>query len=98
MPRSARWGRYRRRLRRSRVASRRGSRRRRREAVASYDELVAAVKAEGGFDVADAIAGGWLNENHQKAVAEAQWLMRTLELGPTVAGVAAYALPDDVVD
>lgn len=64
----------------------------------TFDELLAAVKAEGGFDVGDLIVGGWINETHQKAAAESQWLMRTLELGPTIAGVAAYALPDDVVD
>jgi hypothetical protein len=64
----------------------------------TYDELLAAVKAEGGFDVPDAMVGGWINEVHQKAVAESQWMMRTLELGPTIAGTATYVLPDAVVD
>lgn len=64
----------------------------------TYDELVAAVGSEGGFDVSEAVRGGWINEVHRKAVAESQWMMRTLELGPTVADTATYALPDDVVD
>lgn len=66
--------------------------------MATYDELVAALGSEGGFDVSTAMRGGWLNEVHRKAVAEAQWMMRSLELGPTVAGTATYVLPDDVVD
>lgn len=64
----------------------------------TFDEVVAAVGSEGGFDVSTAMQGGWVNEVHQKAVGAAQWMMRSLELGPTVAGTATYALPDDVVD
>lgn len=64
----------------------------------TFDELVDAVGSEGGFDVSPAMQGGWVNEVHQKAVGAAQWMMSTLELGPTVADTATYELPDDVVD
>lgn len=64
----------------------------------TFDELVDAVGSEGGFDVSEAMRGGWVNEVHQKAVGAAQWMMCSLELGPTVADTATYELPDDVVD
>lgn len=66
--------------------------------MATFDELVEGVGAEGGFDVPAAMRGGWINEVHQKAVAEAQWQMKKLQLGPTVAGTAVYAVPADVAD
>ena len=66
--------------------------------MATFDELVEDVGAEGGFDVSVAMRGGWVNEVHQRAVAESQWQMQQLELGPTVAGTATYALPSNVAD
>lgn len=66
--------------------------------MATLSEISSGVASEGGFDVASAMIDGWVNEVYRKAVAKAQWLMRSLELGPTVAGTATYALPAGVVD
>jgi hypothetical protein len=64
----------------------------------TYDELVSGVLEQGGFDVSTAVAGGWVNEVHAKAVAESEWQQQSLPLGVTAIGVAQYAIPDAVVD
>lgn len=66
--------------------------------MAPLSEISSGVASEGGFDVASTMIDGWVNEVYRKAVAKAQWLMRSLEVGPTVAGAATYALPAGVVD
>jgi hypothetical protein len=64
----------------------------------TFDDCVTAVLEQGGFDVTRSVAGGWVNEVHRKAVAEAEWQTRSLSLGETVAEQATYAIPDRVVD
>ncbi len=64
----------------------------------TFDEIVAGVAGEGGFDVSAAMLGGWVNEVHGKAVAESQWQTESLSLGVTVADQAVYSVPDRVVD
>lgn len=59
----------------------------------TFDELVAGVLDQGGFDVADSVAGGWVNEVHKSAVAEAEWQQQRLSLGVTVADQAQYDIP-----
>lgn len=62
----------------------------------TFDDIVAVVLSQGGFDVGSAVAGGWVNEKHREAVARSEWLMETVTIGPTVAGVATYDLPANV--
>lgn len=63
-----------------------------------FEAIVSGVKSQGGFDVDDAMVGGWVNEMHRTAVASSKWLMQTYLLGPTVAGQAAYVLPASIVE
>lgn len=65
-----------------------------------FEDLVAAVKgqAAGGLDVTDAVAGGWVNEAHKEVVAESGWMMAVETLATTVAGQAAYDVPDNIAD
>lgn len=59
------------------------------------DEIVDAVLAQGGFPSSQrALAYGWLNEVHKRAVAESQWLMQQVTIGLTVAGSAVYGRPE----
>lgn len=69
----------------------------------TVDEVVAAVKSQGGFDSSsaassDAVILTWINDAYTEALAEARWLKAAVALGNTVAGTADYALPDNVVD
>lgn len=64
----------------------------------TFDALVAAVLAQGGFSVEPAVAGGWVNAKHQEAVAKSQWMQQSLSLGATVADQGTYEIPDRVVD
>lgn len=64
----------------------------------TFDEIVDGVLAQGGFAVTRSVAGGWVNEVHRKAVADSQWQMRSLSLGPTVVDQAEYDIPERVVD
>lgn len=66
-------------------------------------EMVTAVRSEGGFDSTssnstDAVILSWLNQRYREMVAESKWLKSVRDLGPTVAGQAQYAVPDDVTD
>lgn len=61
-------------------------------------ELVAAVKSEGGFDVTDLQALGWVNQRYREAVATARWREASVSLGVTVIGQSVYALADRVVE
>lgn len=63
----------------------------------TFDELVEGVMAQGGFTNA-AMAGGWVNEVHRKAVSESQWLMQELALGSTVVDQTDYDIPANAVD
>lgn len=64
----------------------------------TFDELVEALKDEGGHDVSTTMRGAWLNEVHKRAVAESQWQMESLSLGVTVVDGALVVIPDRVVD
>ena len=66
------------------------------------DELIAAVRDQGGFDstslaTSQSVILGWLNERYRELVAESGFLRGTRELGPTVDGQAEYDLPDSIV-
>lgn len=63
-----------------------------------YEEIIARVKSEGGFDVDDPTVGGWVNQLHKEAVAAAQWMEAEIDLATTAEGVAAYDVPDNVAD
>lgn len=65
-------------------------------------EMVTAVKSQGGFDstssaTSDAVILSWLNARYFELCAESAYSQAQREFGPTVAGQAEYALPDDVV-
>lgn len=64
----------------------------------TFDEIVDAVLAQGGFDVARSMAGGWVNEKHREAVAQAQWMQQEVSLGVTVVGDSDYLVPENVVE
>ena len=64
----------------------------------TFDEIVAAVKQQGGFDVSSGMVEGWVNEVHRQAVAESHWQMSLLSLGTTVVGQATYDVPATVAD
>lgn len=64
-------------------------------------ELLAAVKSQGAFDassgnVSDVTVLSWVNARYRELCVQAKWLKAVVELGPTVAGVATYVLPDNV--
>jgi len=66
------------------------------------DELIAAVRDQGGFDTtslatSQAVILSWLNARYRELCAESGFLRGQRELGPTVADQAEYALPDSVV-
>jgi|SRR4051794_9291087 len=63
-----------------------------------FESLISLVKVQGGFDVDDATAGGWVNEVHKEVVAAAQWMQAEESLGTTVAGQAEYDLAANIVD
>lgn len=62
------------------------------------DDIVAAIQAQGGFDVAVSMMYGWANEVHQTAVADSKYLEDGRLLGTTVAGTAVYDMGTDVVE
>lgn len=66
-------------------------------------QIIDAIKAEGGFDtssssVSRATILGWVNDRYLRAVSDAKWRTVELEMGPTVADQAQYAIPTNVVD
>jgi hypothetical protein len=63
-----------------------------------FEAIVAGVKSEGGLDVSDAIAGGWVNEAYKEVVADSKWMMAVESLATTVAAQAAYTLPENIAD
>lgn len=63
-----------------------------------FEEIVAAVRDQGGLDASDQVRGAWVNEVHRTACAKSKWLMQSLVLGVTVAGTAAYSIPADVAE
>lgn len=68
-----------------------------------FDDIVTAVQVQGGFDisaadVSTATLQGWVNEVYKEVVAESRWMTAVETLAVTVAGQAAYDLPDSVVD
>lgn len=68
-----------------------------------FEDIVTAVVTQGGFDSSAAdtstsIVQGWVNEVYKDVVADAQWMMALETLATTVAGQAAYSLPDNVAD
>lgn len=65
--------------------------------------MVAAVRDQGGFDssssnVSAATILSWVNQRYRDLVAKSKWRKAMLALGPTVAGQAQYAIPENVVD
>lgn len=68
-----------------------------------FEDIVTAVQVQGGFDssaadVSTAVVQGWINEVYREVVAESRWMTAVETLATTVAGTAAYDLPDSVVD
>ena len=66
------------------------------------DELIAAVRDQGGFDktslaTSETVILSWLNARYRELVAESGFVKGVRNLGPTVAGQKEYALPDSVV-
>ena len=66
-------------------------------------QMINAVLGEGGFDSTTAassrdVIAGWLNEALGTMVAESQWSKASVNLGPTVVGQSAYAVPENVID
>lgn len=60
--------------------------------------LVAAVLAEGGFDVPSSTALTWLTAAHRLIVKRSSCYRRRISLGTTVAAQSAYPLPAEVVE
>lgn len=60
-------------------------------------DLVTDVIDDGNFDVDSTRALRWLNGRHRAMVIKARALRKSVEIGPTVAGTQAYALPAGVV-
>lgn len=63
-----------------------------------FEQLIADVKSQGGFDVDDATIGALIQEVHKEVVAAAKWLEAIEPLGTTAAGVPSYALAANIVD
>jgi hypothetical protein len=63
-------------------------------------ELLSAVRDQGGFDVTEAVATGWINDRQAALVARAKYLQKEVSLGTTVSGQGEYSLPDvaNIVD
>lgn len=63
-----------------------------------FEEIVAAVKDQGGLDASESVRGAWVNEVHRTAVVKSKWLMQSVSLGLTVVGTEAYDIPDRVAE
>lgn len=66
------------------------------------DEMIAAVRDQGGFDntslaTSQAVILSWLNARYRELAAESGFIRGVRNLGPTVAGQREYDLPDSVV-
>lgn len=66
-------------------------------------EMVAAVKLEGSFDTSgsnqsDATLLSWINQLYRRLAIQSGYVKAVVELGPTVAGQAVYALPATVAE
>lgn len=59
-------------------------------------DLVDALKVQGGFDVTDPVALGLLSARHRRMVVRARCYRKTVSIGPTVATIRDYALPTDL--
>jgi hypothetical protein len=57
--------------------------------------LTARLNSLGGFDLSDSEACDLLNDAQAEAARRSRYPRKTVELGPTVGGQAAYALPAD---
>jgi hypothetical protein len=69
----------------------------------TVDQLVSAVKKEGGFDsssasLSDSDVLSWINDAYTEAMVEARWLKGLVSLGVTVTGQGDYVLPENVAD
>jgi hypothetical protein len=68
-----------------------------------FEDIVSAVSVQGGFDsaavdVSSTVVGSLVNEAYKEVVAETRWMMAVETLATTVAGTAAYDLPENVAD
>lgn len=61
-------------------------------------DAIARVKAQGGFDVSDDEAQGWVLDAYRTMVARSKWRQTIRELGLTAVGVGAVDVPEDIVD
>lgn len=66
------------------------------------DDMIAAVRDQGGFDktslaTSEAVILSWLNARYRELAAESGFIKGVRNLGPTVAGQKEYALPDSIV-
>lgn len=64
----------------------------------TVSDLLTAVKSEASFDVADAVALGWLNRRHKVMVRRSRCYRYTASLGSTVANQRDYAIPAGLVE
>ncbi len=64
----------------------------------TWQQIILAVKNEGGFDVSDAQVQQWLLSRARTLNAEAKWMVAPATIGTTVVGQGTYAVSDDLVD
>lgn len=64
----------------------------------TFTNFATQVQEQGNFDVSPARAGEWVNEVHQRVLAESKFVVKEMVLGTTVAAQAEYDLDTGVVD
>jgi hypothetical protein len=64
----------------------------------TLQQLIDAVRTEGGFDVSPEQAKAWILQRYKAMVARAGWRMATVDVAMSVAGESQYTLSDDLVD
>ena len=64
----------------------------------SVAQLVAQVLEEGQLDASETQALRWLTVRQRQLCRRSKWYRKTLSVGPTLVGVATYALPEEVVE
>lgn len=64
--------------------------------MARVDDIVAAIQGAGDYAQADVLRR--VNQAHNKALVGSKWAKATLDMGPTVAGTAFYALPARLIE
>lgn len=64
--------------------------------MARVDDIVAAIEGAGDYAQADVLRR--VNQAHNKALTDSKWVKATLDMGPTVAGTAFYALPERLIE